>query len=104
MMEICGNCQEKCVEESTSNNTHQQDTDVISQFVSKESNNRWSNEDAERQDGIHQGDVNVINSYVFHVNRQVWHNCKGSPIEEEKGEFEGKKFHVERRTMKVEFV
>ena len=53
MMEICGNCQEKCVEESTSNNTHQQDTDVISQFVSKESNNRWSNEDAERQDGIH---------------------------------------------------
>ena len=104
VMKICWNRQQQCVEESTTNDTHEENSDVVTKFVSKESDNRWSDKDTEWKYGVHEGNVHIIDTDILHVNGEVWHDGKGGAIEEEQGELEREQFHVEMRPGEVEHV
>ena len=86
--------QQEGVEEGTANDAHEENTDVITEFISKKSHNWWCDEDTERQDGVHQSYVHVIDANVLHVNCQVGHNGKRCSVEEKKCEFEWQKIPV----------
>ena len=74
MAEVSWDCKQESVEYCTANDAQVQSSHVVSKFVSKEANNRRSDENTERKDGVHESDVNIIYSNVFHVYCEVGKN------------------------------
>jgi hypothetical protein len=61
---------------------------IITQLVPEETNNRRRNEDAERQDGVDEGDVDVADSDVLHVYGEVGQDGKSGRRVEEQGQLQ----------------
>ena len=51
--EVGGDSQQERVEEGTADDAHEKNTNVITEFISKESDNWRGDEDTEWQDGVH---------------------------------------------------
>ena len=83
MMEISWNSQQQRVEDSTANDAHEEDSDVVTELVSEESDHRGRNEHTEGEDGVHQGNVDVIDPNILHVDGQVGHDGKRGAVKEE---------------------
>ena len=95
MMKISWNSQQQRVEDSTANDAHEEDSDVVTELVSEESHHWRSNEDTEGKDGVHESNVNIIDADVLHVDGEVGHDGEAGTVEEEQCELERKQVHVE---------
>merc|ERR1711970_59739 len=94
MAQVGWYCEQESVENCTANDTQVQSSHVVSQFVSKEANNRRSNKYTERKDGVHKSNINIIYPDIFHVYCEVGQYGERGPIEEKQSEFQGKEIHV----------
>ena len=88
MVEVGGHGQQQRVEDGAADDAHHQHPDVVPQLVGEESDHRGRNEHAEGEYGVHQGNVDVIDPNVLHVDGQVGHDGKRGAVEEEQGELE----------------
>ena len=102
MMKISWNSQQQRVEDSTANDAHEEDSDIVTELVSEESHHWRSNKDTEGKDGVHESNVNIIDADVLHVDGEVGHDGEGGAVEEEEGALQGQQVHVwpEVRTLR----
>ena len=82
------------MEDGTSKNTHVKSTKIVTEFIGKKANNWRCNKDTKWEDCVHEGNVNVVDANILHVNSKVGHDCEGSSVEEKQGELQGKEVHV----------
>ena len=82
MVEVGGHGQQKCVEDGAANDAHQEHPDVVPKLVSEEPDHGGRDEHTEGEDGVHQGDVHVVDPNVFHVDGQVGHDGERGAVEE----------------------
>merc|ERR1719186_1699091 len=95
-----GNGEEEGVEGGAEDEVGEEDSDVVSEFVREETDYGRSYEDAEGEDGVHEGDVDVADANVLHVDGEVRGDGEHGAVEEEQRQLQRKQVHVRRKHLR----
>ena len=84
------------MKDSSEDNEDHVDSGVVADLVSEEAHERRSSEHAEGEDGVDEGNINVADTDVLHVDGEVGEDGVGSAREHEQS-------HLQRQQLLVDF-
>ena len=82
------------MKDGTSDDAEIKSSEIVTELVGKEADNGRSDKHTEGENGIHEGDVHVVDADILHVDCEVWHDGEGSSVEEKQCEFQRQQVHV----------